>query len=436
MAGIAVALSGGGYRASLFGLGVLLYLADAGKNSEVSSVSSVSGGSITNAFVAQIGGYQRCSGAQFRDGVRPLVRTIAHDTLWATPRTWAYLGLLILSLLAIVYVSFLVPPWSWWARALLFLVFLLPWGWLLQQRGIVAGRAFASKLYSPSGTPTRLDDIEHDIDHVICATHLNAGEHFYFSGRFVYSYRFGWGRPGKLPLHAAVQASAAFPGGFPPRWMRTGRFHLEGGRGRPGPVPRLVTLADGGVYDNMADEWPSRVAQRAREKPDLNLRVPDQLIVVNSSAGLRWSPVRRLRVPFLGEFLSLLRDIDVMYDNSASLRMQRLVQQFQSAQNHTGALVNIEQSPFKLPKAYAHGSSPEAHRARAAIEKLGDKENEWNRIAADNAAIKTTLSKLGTNVSAQLMRQGYVVAMANLHTVLGYPLLNVPDVEGFEALAR
>ena len=47
---IGVALSGGGFRASLHGLGALMYLVDAGLNQRVTSIVSVSGGSITNAF--------------------------------------------------------------------------------------------------------------------------------------------------------------------------------------------------------------------------------------------------------------------------------------------------------------------------------------------------------------------------------------------------
>ena len=53
MAKIGVAISGGGHRATLFGLGVLLYLADVARNNEVVTISSVSGGSITNAFVTR-----------------------------------------------------------------------------------------------------------------------------------------------------------------------------------------------------------------------------------------------------------------------------------------------------------------------------------------------------------------------------------------------
>jgi predicted acylesterase/phospholipase RssA len=48
---IGVALSGGGHRATLFGLGSLLALADAGLNERIVSVSSVSGGSIANGIV-------------------------------------------------------------------------------------------------------------------------------------------------------------------------------------------------------------------------------------------------------------------------------------------------------------------------------------------------------------------------------------------------
>jgi predicted acylesterase/phospholipase RssA len=49
---IGIGLSGGGCRAAIFGLGVLLYLADSGVNRRVSAISSVSGGSILNGFIA------------------------------------------------------------------------------------------------------------------------------------------------------------------------------------------------------------------------------------------------------------------------------------------------------------------------------------------------------------------------------------------------
>jgi hypothetical protein len=47
---IAVTLSGGGHRATLFGLGALMYLVDARANTNVSSIASVSGGSQIERF--------------------------------------------------------------------------------------------------------------------------------------------------------------------------------------------------------------------------------------------------------------------------------------------------------------------------------------------------------------------------------------------------
>jgi NTE family protein len=52
-AGVALCLSGGGYRASLFHLGTLRRLNELGILAQVDTVSAVSGGSILAAFVAQ-----------------------------------------------------------------------------------------------------------------------------------------------------------------------------------------------------------------------------------------------------------------------------------------------------------------------------------------------------------------------------------------------
>ena len=48
MTRVGVALSGGGHCASVWAAGLLLYLADAGRNGDVGVIASVSGGSITN----------------------------------------------------------------------------------------------------------------------------------------------------------------------------------------------------------------------------------------------------------------------------------------------------------------------------------------------------------------------------------------------------
>ena len=49
---IALALSGGGYRATLFALGSLWYLNESGLLARINRITSVSGGSIISAFLA------------------------------------------------------------------------------------------------------------------------------------------------------------------------------------------------------------------------------------------------------------------------------------------------------------------------------------------------------------------------------------------------
>jgi hypothetical protein len=440
---IGVALSGGGHRASLFGLGALLYLADAGKNQEVTSIASVSGGSLTNGWVGQAGDYSAMTGEQFRTAVAPLAHRIARQgTLWAAPLTWAYLaGLTLLALAVLVGTWFL--PWPVWGRVLVFALGLVVVSLVAGLRGAVCGRAFATTLFFPrrgsSRRPTRLSEIATEVDHVICATDLHAGEHVYFSGRFVCAYRFGWGGPGDLPLHVAVQASAALPGGFPPRWLSTRRHRFVSGQGA-GRAPMI--LADGGVYDNMGDQWPQEVPERNRRwaEHDPRLNEPDELVIANASAPLGWSKLGTLRLPVIGEVLALKRDQSILYDNGTSVRRQAMIARFRFAEAEgnglRGSVVQIDRSPYVVPDAYAGStSSPErAARAQTVLGLLEDDREEWNAVVAANRSVKTNLSRLGPEVSARLLRHGYGLAMANLHVLLDYPALKIPPLSSFEDL--
>lgn len=442
---ISVSLSGGGHRAALFGLGALIYLAEAGKNNEVTAIASVSGGTLTNAHLAQTLDYRAASPAEVETWASDLARRFAtRGTLFAAPITWVYLA----SLVAVV-VAALVGVW-WlplpvWARVPLFFVGLFVVGLVLQLRGVVVGRAFAATLFSPNGRPTRLDEIRRSVDHVLCATDLHAGEHVYFSGAFVCAYRFGFGRPGGLPLHVAVQASAAFPGGMPARWLRTSRFAFQQPRDPDAAKTRLLTLVDGGVYDNMGDQWAQGLKPRKRRWGQLadGLQDAEELVIVNASAGMTFGSTASLGIPLIGELKTLLRDNSVLYDDGTSVRREALIARFKLAeQTHRGlrgALVHIPQTPYVTADGFASGRDPQrAARARAALDRLGDDDasrREWETIAAENSRVGTVLSALGTKTAAQLIRHGYVLAMVNLHVVLGYPLLAVPGQDRFERLA-
>jgi hypothetical protein len=440
VAGAGIALSGGGHRATLFTLGVLLYLADAGKNKDVTSVASVSGGSLTNGYVAQSVDYASVDADEFEQPASRLASQIAQKgTLWATWLTKIYLLALLASvLLPAVGVWFL--PLPLWGRVVLLVVGLLVLPpWVAQWRGLVCARAFAQTLFSPNGRPTPLAQIHHAVDHVLCAAELHSGEHSYFSGRFVCSYRFGWGVPGDLPLHDAVQASAAYPGGFPARWFRTDRHVFQQAQDERAAHTKFMTLVDGGAYDNLGDEWGQKVAERNQRWASLNpgLHEPDELVIVNCSAAYDWHSTAKLRLPLLGEVLTLKRDVDILYDVSTSVRRRWLDDLFTAPSGKTpGVIVQIAQSPFRVAESFANGNDAPAQRARAVLTALGDTRKEWAALVRQSRSVKTTLSRIREPKASGLLRHGYVLAMCNLHVILDYPLLPMPDASKFTALVH
>jgi len=452
MRGIGVTMSGGGHRASLFGLGVLLYLADAGKMQDVTSIASVSGGSLTNGYVAQTLDISTSSdGSAFESAMRPFARQLARrGSLFASPVTWTYLAVLVATGLAALAVPWLMPV-AGILQLVIFLAALLVWtGFVASRRSWIAARAFRTVFFSPNGKPTLLRDIHGPVDHVICATEMQSAEQLYFAKTFVYGYRFGLGSPGDLMLHDAVQASACLPGAFPARWLRTSRHGFRyaadevhpddpcpGPEDRPAKLPAFMVLTDGGVYDNMADQWALGFHGRRTCWPDLETthNEPQDLVVVNSSAGLGWSELKRSIVPGIGELLTLLKVKDVLYDQTTATRRRVLADRSRRAlagsEEMRVGLINIPQSPFDVAAAFAAGHGPAAERGAVVTDALGDTSDAWAADAQANATVKTSLSKMGVEVSARLLHHAYVLAMSNLHVLLDYPLLPMPDRQRF-----
>ena len=110
---VSVALSGGGHRASGWGIGTLyglLKTRDAerakgadGRPFEFTSVASVSGGSITNGVVARETDLDAVTVDEFRTALGPLIETVATKGLIpARGRTWGYFVTLLASVAAFV----------------------------------------------------------------------------------------------------------------------------------------------------------------------------------------------------------------------------------------------------------------------------------------------------------------------------------------------
>lgn len=417
---IGVALSGGGHRASLFALGALLYLMDAGKGPELAAVTSVSGGSITNGY-AGLGDLRTESGAAFRERLRPVAQACAtRGTLFAGGLTYAFLAVVGVILVVGLVVAFVLG--GWWAPVLV-VVTLLVVGRLLMLRGWLPELTLDATLFHKRP----LSDVRTGIDHVMCATDLQTAEQVHFSGGWIRSWRLGVGRPG-ISLARAVSSSAAFPGGFYPRRLAIKDLGFQ----HPDVIPSML-LSDGGVYDNMGTEW--FLGGRPGDPPS---RSADTLIVVNGSAPLGITPRPLLSIPIVGEFAEMMAVLMTSYDQTTAVRRRWLDDDFRNDElGRAGALIPIERSPAYLAESFAKYRDDKGKRARDVLALLdAEGRDAWAAAAKAAAAVGTNLSALGVDTAANLIRHAYVLTMANTHVLLGYPLLPIPGRAELEEWVR
>lgn len=429
---IGVALSGGGHRATLFGLGAMAYLLDAGKGPELSTISSISGGSITNGWL----GLEADLAAVRADEVDGLTRRLAHriarqGTLWASPYTYLFLVALAVVLAAALVASVVWSGWEVWVSWLVALVLISV---IARQRSRLARLAFDKTLFH--GRP--LTDLHREVAHVIGATDLQTSEQVYFSSHFVYSWRTGIGRPAHLRIADAVQASAALPGAFTPVAMRLAPHRFPKASGLSS-----FLLTDGGVYDNMGTEWLLRAARGFDDDAAnamIGIAPVREVVVVNSSAARSIANRKLARVPGLGELVTLLAVKDVLYDQTTAVRRRWLDTRYRIAARAAdrlpdlalrGATIQIDRSPYELADRYARFDD---ERGRAAVDVIArldaaDGRDRWTAEAAASSSVGTNLSKIPVEQAAGLLRHAYVLTMANCHVLLGYPLLGIPSVE-------
>jgi hypothetical protein len=482
MARIAVAISGGGYRASAWGLGVLWALADSGLNTDVTMVSSVSGGSLTNAHAGWLaqpysalppGAYEapaRAYGGRLA-GRPPAFNACLLVTLLAGVVGWVAVAhgwtAVLLAAVGVAVLAGVVGSLAcgdllfnrleiWlYVDGLLALVGLLVWAWpspwlvalallgvgtYAELRGPVVGWCMGASLKSLlHRADTTLGGLNAEPMHVILATELHAGRHMCFARDFVYNYDVGLGaRPG-LPVRTAVQASANLPGAFPTRWVRTASMGLVGGAKKTG----WLALSDGGVYDNMADQWPMGVAARVtRWQADpavmsargaavaaVAAHAPDLVVVANASGAMPWKKVGRTALPLLGELLGLMRVKDVLYNDGTAVRRQWIVQRFDQ-DDPPGTLVHIATSPYAWPGWVAKNgdatTKPRAAAVLAWLGGLGVSEADWDARMAAARSVGTQLWPLGEKALRNVVNAAYVQTAANLHIRTGAPLGTPP----------
>jgi hypothetical protein len=464
---VAVAISGGGYRAAAWGLGVLWALVDTGINRDVTMISSVSGGSLTNAYTAQGTPFRTYHAQAFDSAARKLADRLAgrprfftiaiRGTLVAAGAgiVLAHLGWMsgLLGAAVIVVVcgvigamgskDLLCSRFETWLYfdALLAVVAFIVWAWpspwlvatgviglgiCAQARGPLVGWSMGRSLQHLTGTRvSTLGDMNPEPLHVILATELRAGHHACFARDFVYCYDLGLGRKPSLPVRVALQASANLPGAFPTRWIRTAGMDFVGGCHH---VKYLATT-DGGVYDNMADQWPiglpDRIARLSRKpaitsRPDrrtvldrLAEQAPNFVVVANASGALGFRRVGRGAIPIIGELLGLLQVKDVLYDNGTSVRRKALIDAF-DRDEPTGTLIHIASTPDALTQQVDPDGNPRIGQALAYIQRWGN-HNVWKQRAKAAKAVGTQLWPIGAEKTHNVITCAYVQTVVNLY---------------------
>ena len=274
---IGIAFSGGGFRATLFGLGSLWRLNDAGLLGKLDRMTSVSGGSILMGVLAH-----RWNQLEFVDG-----RGMNFSEVVARPiRDFCSHTIDLEAGLA----GLLVPG---------------------KTPGDFLARRYAKDLFGD----TTLHQLPAAGDgrpkFVFYATNLQTGRSFRFRQDMIADFMLGMSHTTDLPLAVAVAASSAFPPIFSPVVLKTDPDAWTEGADLPNltALRRRIVLADGGIYDNMG----------------LQSLVDNVDIVLVSDAG---APFEIEENPHEDNILQLGRVRDILIDQTRALRKHWLVGEF------------------------------------------------------------------------------------------------------------
>jgi NTE family protein len=316
---IALALSGGGFRASIFHLGMLRRLAELGWLPEVDVISTVSGGSIVGAFAVQRWNSFLAAGGDAK----------AFESLISTPfveRVQAHNFLL----------RWLVSSWRW------------PF------------RKISSKAFTRTQAATELlDDIFFDGQRcdslpsrpvlIINATNLQSIRAWRFTNAGMGDSRVGhanWGAHA-LRLSVCVGASAAFPPVFPPLRIVRGDYTFTPPIYQESPLPEypLIPLTDGGAYDNSGLE---ALTKTVKVPGHDELIEPADLLVVSDGGAPANYEFDVTGIPALSDAVLLYRVDAIARQQVSALRTRSLMAEFARG-NMKGIFAGLASSVRNMP---------------------------------------------------------------------------------------
>lgn len=371
---LALALSGGGHRATLFAMGALLALVDRGLNRRVVQIASVSGGSITNAFVAQRCDFNKLEPGELDEFAEDLVRRVVTQ---GVVETWALWLLILLPGLLIGFVlAMLGTHWLLWTALPLSLICLSALSVGKVVECLLDRRYFRDvvETFSPS-VPTysrracMRSLASREVEHVFCATDLVQGQPLYVSSheggaiwRRTTALFFGgalfvtaqkW-QAQNLTIAEVVRASASFPG-IPPKRLSFGRFsrvrRIEeprltfGGRvHETGDPPALrargvAFLGDGGLWNNLGTHV---LREDQYLRGNRSHGVLPHILCINASALLPPSSPIHYHIPGWASLTALIKSVMILNVNTVQPRLQGMYEAQRRRALHGTHLVAAE----------------------------------------------------------------------------------------------
>lgn len=349
---IALAFSGGGWRAALTAAGVVRFLAEAGILGKVRWASSVSGGSITNGLLA-----------------------VSHEEIAATGFSAEAVDRAV------------IAPLLGAARERSLTMALLRNSWRAARRSRTG--VLADVLAQSMGFDVELADLSRKCSYVFNAANETTGVRFNFDAEGVGDYVIGFRSPAGTGLRVAdaVAMSAAVPGPF--NAMPLTGIDFPCGDGAE------ARIADGGAYDN------------------LGLEAIDDLhgpcLVVVSAGGVFRTGWRGAlnHVPLVKD---LKRAEALLYRQATALRTRTMIERFRLWERTPPG----DDPPAFARRGVLFGLATEFSPADAWSR--GRPEFPHGEDRVELATFKTTFNKIDASIAEALIHRGWWLAGASLAT--------------------
>lgn len=325
---IHLALSGGGFRATIFHLGVLRFLRDADALKHVKVVTSVSGGSIVAAHLV-LNWAEYCGTAtDFQQAEKQLKNFIQSDVRNRIFRRMPW----VVILRRIPLLKFLFRGVSASASELL----------IHEYRRLFEGKMLND--FPNSAANFEQSNIKNPAPQIrIMTTSVNQPmEACWFSGDGLHFESTKTNDPPETapcvsaPVALAVASSSVFPGAFPPLFVDHKTLHVKAKQLRSSHY-----LTDGGVFDNSG-------AKKARKEFSRIGSENKLLLVSNASRGIDWVPASPLD---LRTTRTLLRCSEIL--------QARVAEEVEADLSSDEIWANITTQPMatSLPKDVLYGIS-------------------------------------------------------------------------------